>query len=328
MRFDVIVGNPPYQEGDSGHAKSAAPIYQHFFRQAIALRPRSICMIIPARWFAGGKGLGSFRKEMLEDKNIRLVDDFPNASIVFEEVQIKGGVSIVVRAEHPTSEMTIISNLDPNQPVSFTRDHLVPHRDVFIRFPMAESVLGKILEPPRPAGETTPFMDELVSVRRPFGLGAGERGDPGASEENSLLLHHKGGRARILSDRIASGRNLAAAWKIFIPRLASGSDKFPHPVLGRAFIGAPGEVCTETYLAIGPFLSEEIAINAKSYIDTRIFRYLCLLRKSSQDTPRTVFKFAPVQNFIQSWSDEKLIERYRISTDEWQEIEKLVSRLP
>lgn len=325
MRFDVVIGNPPYQEGDSGHGQSAAPIYHRFFRQAMSLRPQSICMIMPSRWFSGGKGLATFRREMLEDEHIRLIDDFPNAGTVFDDVQIKGGVSIVVREETPTSVMTIISNLDPERPVSFTRNHSDPHGDVFLRFPHAESILKRIESVECELSKTDRSMGQLVSARKPFGLVAEERGDPKARPESSYVLHHKGGQSRIGMDRVKPGKHLAESWKIFIPRLASGSDSFPHPVLGRAFIGAPGEVCTETYLAIGPFSSEKIAMNAKGYLETRFFRYLCLLRKSSQDTPRTVFNYVPIQDFEQSWSDAELRRFYNLENDEWEEIYKLVS---
>lgn len=325
MRFDVVIGNPPYQEGDSGHGQSAAPIYQHFFRQAIALRPRTICMIIPSRWFSGGKGLSKFRREMLDDHHIRLMDDFPDAGVVFDDVQIKGGVTIVVRNENPTPNMTVISNLDPNQPVSFSREHADQHGDVFLRFHNARPILEKVQRVGSELTGKTQSMAQLVSVRKPFGLTAEERGDPAADPKSSFVLHHKGGQSRIAKDRIKTGHLLAESWKIFIPRLASGSDSFPHPILGKVFIGAPGEVCTETYLSIGPFPSETIAVNAQSYLETRLFRYLCLLRKSSQDTPRTVFKFVPVQDFQQSWNDEKLRELYSIESHEWEEIRSLVS---
>jgi len=325
MRFDVVIGNPPYQEGDSGHGQSAAPIYHRFFRQAIALRPQSICMIMPSRWFSGGKGLATFRQEMLRDEHIRLIDDFPDGGEVFDDVQIKGGVSIVVREETSTSLMKIISNLDPENPVSFTRNHSDSQVDVFLRFPHAKSILEKIESVESELSKTDRSMGQLVSVRRPFGLEAEERGDPEACPKSSFVLHHKGGQSRIEIDRVMSGKHLVESWKVFIPRLASGSDSFPHPVLGRAFIGTPREVCTETFLAIGPFSSEAIAVNAKTYLETRFFRYLCLLRKSSQDTPRTVFNYVPTQDFEQSWNDEKLRKLYTIAEDEWEEMCKLVS---
>ena len=92
MKFDVIVGNPPYQLDDGGFGISAQPIYDKFITQAKKLSPRYLLMIVPARWYAGGKGLDDFRNEMLNDRSLREIHDFPVADDCFSGVQIKGGI--------------------------------------------------------------------------------------------------------------------------------------------------------------------------------------------------------------------------------------------
>ena len=263
---------------------------------------------------------------MLSDRNIALVEDFPDATSVFGEVQIKGGVTIVVRADRPVSQLRVISNLDPRNPQTFSHDRSID-RDVFLRFPRAESILRKVHGIAHTNQTFRASMDSLVSARKPFGLGSDERGDSESHVGQTYVLHHKGGTGHILKNKIRAGLTLADSWKIFLPRLASGSDKFPHPIIGKPFIGEPGSVCSETYLAVGPFESRSMAENVLSYMHTQLFRYLCLLRKSSQDTPRAVFKFVPLQDFQRSWNDHQLRSVYQIDEEEWKEIGELVTTL-
>lgn len=93
MKFDVIVGNPPYQMGTEGHGKTASSIYHLFVERAVAMNPRYVVMITPSRWFAGGKGVDGFRERMIADRHIRMLVNNPKIYDVFPQVKIRGGVS-------------------------------------------------------------------------------------------------------------------------------------------------------------------------------------------------------------------------------------------
>lgn len=330
MHFDVIIGNPPYQLSDGGGSgTSAAPIYQHFVEQAKNLEPRFISMVIPARWFSGGKGLDDFRAEMLNDSRLRQIEDFPDSSDVFPGVQIKGGVCYFSWDRDNAGPVTITTH-DKGRVISTsTRPLLEPGSDVFIRYNEAIPVLKKMIEVETdglsasllpPAGQR--FAD-LVSVRRPFSLDSTFKGRP-IKKDSDIEVFRAGGTDYATRKQIGDPLNLIDKWKVFIPFLASGSDSFPHPILGIPFIGKPGTACTETYLAIGPFKTKKECSNVISYIKTRFFRFVVLQKKPSQNATRKVYDFVPLQDFSQEWTDELLYKKYGLTNDEIAFIESMV----
>ncbi|MFZ2423518.1 MAG: Eco57I restriction-modification methylase domain-containing protein, partial [Anaerolineae bacterium] len=145
MQFDVIIGNPPYQLDDGGYGTSAAPLYHLFVEQAKALEPRYLAMIIPARWFAGGKGLDEFRELMLADSRLRSIDDFLSASDVFPGVGLKGGVCYFLWDRDNPGQCRVTTHFK-DWPVSTTSRPLQEEGvDVFIRFNEGLSILKKVV---------------------------------------------------------------------------------------------------------------------------------------------------------------------------------------
>lgn len=331
MQFDVIIGNPPYQLNDGGYGTSAAPIYQLFVEQAKALEPRYLSMVIPARWFAGGKGLDEFRESMLADNGLRSIDDFLSASDVFPGVGLKGGVCYFLwDRDHPG--LCSVSTHFKDWPVSTATRRLMENGvDVFIRFNEGLSILKKVVEVV--TGQTNSLalpvgkrFDALVSSRKPFALETTFKGRK-TKRAGDVLIYQNGGTGYIARDEIETGVVLIDKWKIYIGRAAPGTgnrDTYPHRILSTPFIGEPGSICSETYLCIGPFDTQAEAESALSYLTCRLTRLLILLHKPSQDTTRKVYTFVPTQAWDKKWTDKELYAKYGISQSEIEFIEKVV----
>lgn len=318
MKFDVIIGNPPYQLSDGGGSgTSAMPIYHKFVQQAKKLNPKYLCMITPSRWFSGGKGLDEFRDEMLHDNRIRQIHDFIEAADCFPGVQIKGGVCYFLWDRDNKGDCLVITHHGDKVTKGMERPLLENDNDVFIRYNEAIEIYHKI------AAFKEKSMEELVSPRRPFGLSSNYRGKTNSTPVD-VRLYQNGGISYIARSDIKINQSFIDEWKVFIPFLGSGSDAFPHMILGKPFIGEPGTVCTETYLVIGTFASELECKNVISYIMTRFFRFLVLLKKPSQNATRKVYTFVPVQDFSQSWTDEELYAKYGLTAEEIAFIESMI----
>lgn len=317
MKFDVIIGNPPYQLSDGGYRVSASPIYHKFVQQAKKLNPRYLGMIIPARWFAGGKGLDEFRDEMLNDNRIRQIHDFIEAADCFPGVQIKGGVCYFLWDRDNRGDCTVVTHRGNEVGKPAVRPLLEKNCNVFIRYNEAIEVLHKV------RAKETQFMETIVSARKPFGFPTTFHGHK-QKKLGDITLYENEGISYVGKSEIENHVDWVEKFKVFIPEAGSGSDSFPHPILGKPFLGEPNTACTETYLVIGPFSSAEESQNVISYISTRFFRFLVLLKKPSQHATSKVYSFVPIQDFSESWTDEKLYAKYGISEDEIKFIESMI----
>ena len=314
MTFDVIIGNPPYQLSDGGFGISASPIYDKFISQSKKLSPKYLVMIVPARWFAGGKGLDSFRDDMLNDRRIRIIHDYPQAYECFPGVQIKGGVCYFLWNRDSEGDCTIYTHQNGVQGLPMTRPLLEKGCNTFIRYNEAINILHKVLK----QGE--PIIYELVSSRQPFGLPTTYHG----KKSGTIKLYENNGSSFVEPTNIIKNIEMVKLPKVFIPRAGSGSDSFPHPILGKPFIGEENSACTETYMYIGPFITISECRNVISYIKTMFFRFLVMLKKVTQDTTKAVYQFVPLQDFSKPWTDEELYKKYGLTDEEIQFIESMI----
>ena len=325
MKFDVVIGNPPYQLGQSGGESVggfAMPIYQKFVEAAKGLDPRFITMVTPSRWFAGGRGLDEFRGEMLSDRRLSVLVDFPNSAEVFPGVDIKGGVSYFLwdaSAEGKCAITTVVGG-----ETGPTSERYLDSYDVLIRRNEAIPILEKVLTKAKALG--LDFLSEAVSPIQPFGIRTNFRGQ--SSEEglkDPVLLYQNGGTSYVSLDEVARNKEWVGEWKVLLVRAAgSGHDS---KVLTNPIVAPPMSACTETYLVIGRFKTEIEAKNLAAYARTRFLRFLVSLRKYTQDIYSERFAFVPNLDVSQVWTDQKLYASFDFKEEEINFIESMISSM-
>ncbi len=331
MQFDVIIGNPPYQLDDGGFGTSAAPIYQLFVEQAKKLEPRYLSMIIPSRWFAGGKGLDEFREAMLKDDRLREINDYLSAADVFPGVGLKGGVCYFLWDRDNRGQCRVSTHFKDWPVSTATRSLLERGADVFIRFNEGLSILQKVVAVETGQSRSLALpenkrFDRLVSSRKPFGLETKFKGKTTKSD-GDVLVYQNGGTGYAPRESITTGIEFIDGWKVYTGRAAPGTgnrDTYPHRIISTPFIGEPGSISSETYLCIGPFDSKGEAESVLSYLACRLTRLLILLHKPSQDTTRKVYTFVPKQEWTKQWTDADLYAKYNLTSSEIAFIEKIV----
>jgi len=316
MKFDVIIGNPPYQLKDAGYGASAIPIYHKFVQQAMKLNPRFLTMIIPSRWFAGGRGLDEFRKSILNDRRLRILVDYPDATECFPGIDISGGVCYFLWDRDNKGDCKI-TNIVEGRSSTLERPLLEDGSDVFIRYNQAIPILRKVL-----ARKEKSFR-ELVSTQKPFGLRTYAKGKE-TPFVGAIKMYGSTGITYISRDDITQNLDWVDKYKVFISAAYGERISSSYWVTGKPFLGEPGTCCSETYLVIGSFSSKDEAQNIISYIRTRFFRFLVLLIKNTQHAPQKAYSFVPEQDFFKPWTDEELYKKYGLTNDEIAFIESMV----
>ena len=332
MKFDVIIGNPPYQLNDGGGTGSSAiPIYHKFIQQAKKLNPQYLVMIIPSRWFTGGRGLDDFRDEMLSDKKIKILHDFPNASDCFPGVEIKGGVNYFLWQKDYNGTTDIYTHKDGQIVSKSSRFLLEKGAETFIRYNEAIDILRKV------QSFNEKSFSTMISSNDPFGFdvrveGSYKRVKPTFKKENfknAVKFYYNGwqkdGLGYIDKKNIRKNVDLIGDYKVLITK-AWGTGN-PDKDWVKPIIVEPESCCTETYLIIGPVAKKSTAENIVSYSQTKFFHLLVSLIKITQNAMKKVYQFVPMQDFSVSWTDEKLYKKYNLSDVEIDFIERTIQSI-
>ena len=342
MKFNAIVGNPPYQLTGASGGNNDAPIFQHFCEVASKLQPNYASLIIPSRWFAAGREnlLGTFRNYMLNSSTLSRLITYTDSNRLFTNVEIKGGVCYFLQDQKHDGDCLYTLHRDDE---SITKPITLNDFDILIREPILAGLVKKVLSLAKK--EDIGFVDSLISNDTPFGIPSNPRTssktpfsvyDFSSNAHNTLLFHIENNVRKVeyvkLSDIKKNAQDVTKN-KVFIPGGYGAGESFPHQILGVPEIAPSNSVCSQSYL-YAAFDTEEQAISFVKYLKSRTFRALVCAIKITQSAPQRVYKFVPLQDFTAQsdidWSksipeiDQQLYTKYNLSVDEIAFIEKMI----
>lgn len=327
MKFDAVIGNPPYQASLGG--ASPLPIYHHFVENAIQLNPSYVSMITPARWFNTGTGLDDFRNRMLHDDRIAVLHDYIDARVCFSNVEIKGGVQYFLWDAQHHDKCSITTHFENGEIKESFRYLVEPGMNSFIRNSSIISILEKV------KSKEERSFSEIISSRDPFGYDlrlpgsfkvAKHKYSKAKTEQESIEFYYNGWRNEGIGYVSLSSVNENTEWvekyKVLIPKAWGVGNEAKDRL--NPFVVNPHSVCTETYLVVGPFDCSEEANNAVSYINTRFFHIMVSILKISQNAAKGVYSLVPIQDFTKPWTDEELYAKYNLTQEEIDYIEQTI----
>lgn len=325
VKIKAIVGNPPYQVMDGGAGVSAIPVYNLFVDISKQVRPSYISMIMPARWYAGGKGLDDFRERTLHDTSMSKIVDYFDSTDVFPGIDLSGGVCYFLWVASHKGNCSIVSH---RMGITNSMERpLLTNGENFIRFNEAVSIVSKVSTDPKLN------FSNLVSIRKPFGIATNQKisNSPKNGDVEIFAYPHNG---YVSQAEISNNINWVDLFKVYISYAYGERGDFPYFAIGKPFIGKPNTCCSETYLVINPSDSEDIVLNTAKYLRTKFLRFMVLLKKNTQHATSKVYSLVPMQDFTLGsdidWSksvaeiDEQLYAKYELSDEEKNFIESMI----
>lgn len=322
MKFNAVVGNPPYQVNDGGNSNSAKPIYNLFVDIAKAINPTYVSMIMPARWYIGGKEPTTFRQTMMNDKHIKYIADFENFQWVFPTADIAGGICYFIWDRNYNNDCLFVNkNISSN--FSILKRPLNEF-DVIVRQNEAIPILHHIKSLNINNGKT---LSEVITARKPFALSTDY--SPQLKGIPCWFTQRKGLQYAKESDFV-DNNNILNKWKLLIPITPiAGQTDFSKPVGfyydGNVRIAKPGEICTESWVVAFTSENEDEIISFKTYLFTKIVRFLLLQSVISQHVTREHYRFVPdLGTYTGIYTDERLCNEWGITDKQWEYIDSRI----
>jgi site-specific DNA-methyltransferase (adenine-specific) len=330
MQFDVIIGNPPYQETIDGSddRESSTGMYQNFIKEALDMGPKYMSFIVPSKWMVNARDEAT-RNKLIENDKYKMIsmDDYVRSQDVFPEATIRGnGVChFLIRRQTWNTPCKWISHINGEE---YSED-ITPiiENDMVIRYKHARNIIRRM--------HVTKSMQDLVSSMNPFGLNSTIKGEDSPIHDDSIKIlvsgndsEFKGGVYRYISKSVvARGAEYINSHKVYIPQAGDNTLAVPAPVINKAIYGPPGSVCNMSYLLVGGFNSEAEALNVASYLETKFVRFLIQVARGAMSLKPYMFKCVPIENFSRSWTDQDLYIKYGITAEEQEFIELIIKDL-
>lgn len=320
MKFDVIIGNPPYQlNNGGGDGSGATPIYHRFIEQGIILNPRYLIMITPSRWFTVGSGLNDFREKMLNDKRIKRIIDYTDANDCFTGLNINGGVNYFLWDSLYNGDCEFTNICMGKKSIS---KRSLNEFSILIRFNEAINIIQKVKR------KKEKSISNQISAQTPFGFLTNQYGNK-KDFPNSISLYSSKGIGYVKHEEVTRNLHWINKFKIIIGKAISGhagemDANGQAKILASVILLKPNEICTQTYLVAGVFETKEEAENYMIYLKTKFVRFLMLPQILSISISKQSFQFVPIQDFSVPWTDEKLYKKYDLNQEEIDFIESMI----
>ena len=323
MKFDYVIGNPPFQEDTKGAGRQARPLYNLFFEQIKDMSPKSISLIMPSRWFSGGMGLNKFREEMMNDRSIKVIFDYTNAKDLFPNNSVSGGVNFFVWKSNYKGDCRFV-NTTNGVKTELTRP--LNEFSILARYNQAVDIIRKV------RCCTQRYLTDIASGLMPFGLSTNYRGNMNRTNDNELILHATNGCTYISKTKINKGFEYIDKYKVLISK--TGAEHAGEPNKEGKFrvipsslkVIGPNEICTHSYFLIGSTEKKELAENICKYMKTQFVRFLMLIAMSGFGLSKNTLIFVPLQDFTKNsdidWSqtilniDQQFYKKYKMTQEE------------